>query len=426
MAIYLENISKFSSFQDFSITNKNQEKKVAEKKEKKFLCFRWNVKIMAAVNDITDSLEFQYLSDFERLVRKILPSIFFTSHVNKKRIWQFLKENNVVDENEFIPSKEIRQTLGLRIAELIHRNLQKKDENEVKNEPIDTPPNQENKVEEQKVPAQTAGNNAKIVAPAPEDIQAKQTAFFEMVKNNKIQEIEELLQTEFNVNFTDAKGNTPLHYAVENGSLNIVTLLLNKNASVNVRNGKGRTPLYFAAQYDKPFVDTHHCAILQLLLEKGADAYIADNNGNLPHNICFRRPPLQILYAIPNRDGDLPIHTAVKNPPPSTILEKIAYNTPDINKLNRDGKTALKIAAERNNYQLVKEVLKYGDPNIPDRNNSLPLHEAAKHGNVHLVQLLLHKTNDLTVRDNAGKTALDLARENGHESVINILLHQML
>jgi ankyrin repeat protein len=64
-----------------------------------------------------------------------------------------------------------------------------------------------------------------------------------------------------------------------------------------------------------------------------------------------------------------------------------------------------------------------GDPvlvNAIDRHTS-PLHEAARGGHLETVRILLEHQADAGFRDSNGKTALDLAVENGHAAVAEML-----
>ncbi|XP_066519938.1 ankyrin repeat domain-containing protein 22 [Hoplias malabaricus] len=55
-----------------------------------------------------------------------------------------------------------------------------------------------------------------------------------------------LLSSKVEVNATDYKGNTALHYACQCKSHRIIPLLLEKNADISVRNNSGETPLDIA------------------------------------------------------------------------------------------------------------------------------------------------------------------------------------
>ncbi len=54
------------------------------------------------------------------------------------------------------------------------------------------------------------------------------------------------------VNGTDRRGWTPLHYAAYGGSKEIAELLIGKGADVNTKDAAGMTPLDFAIIYDHP------------------------------------------------------------------------------------------------------------------------------------------------------------------------------
>ncbi|KAF2135963.1 uncharacterized protein K452DRAFT_322730 [Aplosporella prunicola CBS 121167] len=65
---------------------------------------------------------------------------------------------------------------------------------------------------------------------------------------------------------------TPLNSAANNGHLETVKLLLEKGADLSVSNNDGWTPLNSAA-------DSGHLEIVKFLLEKGADLSVSSNDG---------------------------------------------------------------------------------------------------------------------------------------------------
>ena len=52
-----------------------------------------------------------------------------------------------------------------------------------------------------------------------------------------------------NAELADADGNVPLHYAVKNNNTRVIQLLINRGAQIDIQNNNGRTPLNFAALY---------------------------------------------------------------------------------------------------------------------------------------------------------------------------------
>jgi len=63
----------------------------------------------------------------------------------------------------------------------------------------------------------------------------------------------------------DAKGNTPLYYAVQYNNFETTELLLNLGADINSKNEQGNTPLHRA------FINNTSNAIINLLLGGGAN-----------------------------------------------------------------------------------------------------------------------------------------------------------
>ena len=68
---------------------------------------------------------------------------------------------------------------------------------------------------------------------------------------------------------------TPLHIAALWGDVEIVEVLLERGADPNVKDDNGQTPLHIAAQEG-------HVDVVRVLLERGADPRIADNGGHIP------------------------------------------------------------------------------------------------------------------------------------------------
>ena len=74
-------------------------------------------------------------------------------------------------------------------------------------------------------------------------------------------------------------GCTALHVAAGDGHTAVVEKLLEKGAEVNVPDNKGRTPLHVAAS-------NGHTAVVEKLLEKGAEVNRLDNKGLTPRDLA--------------------------------------------------------------------------------------------------------------------------------------------
>ncbi|KAI9654256.1 MAG: hypothetical protein M1829_000950 [Trizodia sp. TS-e1964] len=103
------------------------------------------------------------------------------------------------------------------------------------------------------------------------------------------------------------------------------------------------------------------------------------------------------------------------------LLEKGA----DIGALDKDGNSALKISINYRNNAVVRLLLENGaDTKVPDRYSRTPLHWAAKIGNNASVQLLLENGAVTEILDWVGRTALHLAAERGENATVQLLLEK--
>jgi len=75
-------------------------------------------------------------------------------------------------------------------------------------------------------------------------------------------------------------------------------------------------------------------------------------------------------------------------------------------------------AAASRNMDIIRAVLEAGaDPNVPQQQGFLPLHEAATNNNREMAELLVKYGANLRLANDAGQTSIDLAREKGHTTL---------
>ncbi|MCJ1267775.1 hypothetical protein MMC22_007661, partial [Lobaria immixta] len=233
------------------------------------------------------------------------------------------------------------------------------------------------------------------------------------------------------LNKIDGEGKTALIWAVRREHEAMVQLLLEKGADVDVNHWQGGTALYQASEGG-------HKAIVQMLLEKGADAnaehgrfggtalYVASRGGH--------KAVVQVLLekgadvnAKHGTFGETALDAAVKLRHEAVVrllLEKGA----DVNaKHGTFGETALYAAVKFRHEAVVRLLLEKGaDANVEHgRFRDRALYVASRHGDEAVVQLLLEKGAD----DNAehgrfGGTALREASRGGHEAVVRLLLEK--
>jgi ankyrin repeat protein len=87
------------------------------------------------------------------------------------------------------------------------------------------------------------------------------------------------------------KGWAALHYAAAGGHADIAALLLDKHASIDAESPGRQTPLMIAAREG-------HEAVVDLLLKEGADARLANTDGQTAAQLALSRDKPRIAQAI--------------------------------------------------------------------------------------------------------------------------------
>lgn len=269
---------------------------------------------------------------------------------------------------------------------------------------------------------------------------------------------------DIDVNTHNENGTTALHWAAAYGHSAVVHLLLcTSTIDVNARSKHGTTALHWAADYE-------HSEIVSLLLDvPGIDINAADENGNTAlffavmkdHSAVvgalLRAPGVDVnarcnghtaLYAATikncsavvsllvkfpgvelnakeNHEGETALHLAVEGD--NTELLRLLLDAPglDVNVKNIYGTTALHRAVDRNSTKIVSSLLRTLGINVNARNNkgSTPIHRAARLGYFPLVNLLLSAPDiDINAKNRDGETLIDWAVKNGHAELPRPLL----
>merc|ERR1719163_393475 len=94
-------------------------------------------------------------------------------------------------------------------------------------------------------------------------------------RRGDLQRLQEFMQDGKDVNARDAKGVTPLGYAVGHDQLSIVKVLIDAKANVNDVDSTGNSAVHFAAGYGR-------VKVLEHLLARGANASKVNQMGMTP------------------------------------------------------------------------------------------------------------------------------------------------
>lgn len=217
---------------------------------------------------------------------------------------------------------------------------------------------------------------------------------------------------------TRVQKKTPLMEAARIGEYQNVELLLQHGADPQLRDNRGRTPLMFAATAPK-----YSNRIVKLLLAKGAQRFLADKEGNTALFLAIRTKnqaaALHLLSLFPDFDkkdsntlvglgamkqaidaGNVEIVKAI-------LAKKLPINM-DLSMVYK----SLRFATLEGWYEILAE-------NGVIDDGKTPVFWAAKADKPEIVKLLLDNGADPTVKDHAGSSPVDYARQQDTVRLLN-------
>jgi ankyrin repeat protein len=224
-------------------------------------------------------------------------------------------------------------------------------------------------------------------------------------------------------------GKTALHLAAQNGHGNVVEFLTDLKVDPNVKDRDSWTPLHHAAWkcYD---------VVVQKLLDApfGTNWWFQDRLGQTALHLAAERGNVNIVTILLQKgadvtvqcdDGQTVLHRAAWGGSKAVMMELLSERTGHtgfLDLIDKDGRTALHIAAEKGNASLVELLLGCSaTPDIQDNMEQTPLHLAAQSGHLHVAMQLVDKT-ELELEDKNGLTPLLVAIKNGHADVVSMLI----
>jgi ankyrin repeat protein len=193
------------------------------------------------------------------------------------------------------------------------------------------------------------------------------------------------------VNVTDFRDRTPLHWASIKGDAYAVENLLLAGANPNCRSRGNDTPLHLAAV-------SQNTLVFNLLIMAGAD----------------------VLYV--NSWGDTPLNCACNHRDVGACISPLVLSGAKVDHRNRSGETPLSRAAKRNSLGIGSFLLNSNaNMRITDEGGETPLFHAIFCGNHEFLKLLLENGDDCTNVTVHGATVLHFTAQNGDIKTASIL-----
>ncbi|KAL9331392.1 hypothetical protein ACSQ67_001002 [Phaseolus vulgaris] len=217
-----------------------------------------------------------------------------------------------------------------------------------------------------------------------------------LVHDGSIDEIREALEHSEaswkSVDSVDSNGDTLLHVAISKSRPDLVQLLLEFNADIEAKDRSGMTPLEKACSLGEEL-------IVELLLAHKATTERTETSSSLG------------AIHLSAREGHV------------EVLRLLLLKGANVDSLTKDGETALHLAVKHGEREFVRMLLANdARTDVRDsREGDTCLHVAAGVGDEEMVKLLLKKGANKEVRNFAGRTAYDVAAENGHAGVFDAL-----
>ncbi|KAL2826479.1 ankyrin repeat-containing domain protein [Aspergillus cavernicola] len=243
----------------------------------------------------------------------------------------------------------------------------------------------------------------------------------EAARTGNVEELQKILRNRSVKNLLDDTHLTPLHYAATGGSTDAVKSLLDAGSFVDSPDCYGRTPLYMAILGDQN-------EIVRILLENNASPDTACVCGTTALSKAAEHGNLDILTVLLQSGARIDTRNADEESPEDLAWhnghEAVLFR---INQHKSKRVDAFVKAAKRGCVAEMQRLMASGvDPKSRDGQGDSGFDLAVQSGCVDAVQFLLHSDAriDVSEPDSRGRgiTPLHRAAQNGHETVVDLLL----
>ncbi|XP_065346583.1 serine/threonine-protein phosphatase 6 regulatory ankyrin repeat subunit B-like [Cloeon dipterum] len=204
-------------------------------------------------------------------------------------------------------------------------------------------------------------------------------------------------EAQVDVNAKNENGETALMTACSKNRFDVIQILLENKADVSIQDNKGRTALHHAAR-------SGHLDMIKMLFDHMASEKNEDGSLNITQTL------VELVKHVDKEDNTLLTLAMESN---KKLDEKvISWLVDDIkldlNAVNCNGESALLLACKHRKWDAVDILLSRDDTDIgsKDQKERTALHWAAASGNLAVVQRLVERGADLTLKDSDGMNVM--------------------
>lgn len=180
----------------------------------------------------------------------------------------------------------------------------------------------------------------------------------------------------------------------------------------------------------KPAVESGNADSVAVLIDAGADASFKDSNGKSLMPLAIRSGKFDVMKLLVasgcgiENSVDLVLHEAatMNRIDFMEFLLECFGDEIDVNSEDSKGRNPIHVAAIHGHVSVIEFCVSIGgNPNDVELKGCTPLHYASLQGHLKAVECLLECSNVKNVRDRDGKTAFVVAKENGHSHLFDLL-----
>lgn len=228
-----------------------------------------------------------------------------------------------------------------------------------------------------------------------------------------IERIKFLVGKGADLNRQDKQGYTAIQSAARQRKATLIAELAALKADVNARDKDGYTALHHA-------VLRNHAETVKALIENGADSNALTRSGYTPLALAIVEDQYKAAVAL--IEAGAPVNTAVGE---AKLTPLMLASGKEGNKLTlRAGKARIEKLNPKDpgTLEIARALIDHGaDVNAVSASGVTALILAAAHNNPPIVGMLAQAGANPDIRTSDGKTAGDLARQNGNHAVVSLL-----